>query len=594
MSNEQDAYIAVTAAKNAYTNTGALNQEAAKTTVNALNNPREPDKFKALPQNQGYYRNDASGYFGYAVIRLDTKQIYIAHRGSANATNWIESNIKVALEKVPSAWIDAYKFSFALRQEYESQGYQFIETGHSLGGVFAILNTFYFRYLAMSKEKNNSKSITFDNPGCREIVEDLLDSTTINAHLSKIAATEVDTAIKSLKTMMGQGKKTLTSEVSAEMQQYFYCYLSAPNIVNTTNRQIGNLWRLYISHTAALDIQANITRLQSAVEFSKVILDGFENPLKTAIKTILKTGATLLVQDVGTASINYIIRMHDINRIADAFLPDCYMPMLVRKIECWPSLADLSASTFWATQVVSSREKNNRDCELSIHQIKNYQVSEFWLPANQVEQKHIKLLIKENKEYSDIFNSWMHLFFCLLKYQEDFSKEIGEIYFDQAHTDNSPSNKTSWWAYIFNGCGNERTHKDEEEMLDQQNNAQPKINELIKKFLALKAQNYASFRDKESLKEDMGELIKAIHTVNNKKHPWAQISKSFAGELEKVISNIYGSKLVGGNVESNNNNSRYHWSNSNNGTFSNNKTFFQSISSSSKVIPQPGSLLNKK
>ncbi|MFA6060642.1 MAG: hypothetical protein WC756_20765 [Taibaiella sp.] len=593
MGHEQDAYIAVTAAKNAYSNTGAENQEAANATVETLNKLWKSDKFTTLPHNEGFYRNDATGYFGYSVICVDTKQIYIAHRGSANAANWIESNKNIALKKVPSAWIDAYKFSFRLRQEYGPQGYQFIETGHSLGGVFAILNAFYFRYLAISTEKNNSRSITFDNPGCLELIEDLLDYTTISTHLNKIGATQADSAIKSLQAVVSKGQKKLTPEISTEMQQYFYCYLSAPNIVNTTNTQIGNLWRLYISHTAALDIQANITRLQSIFEFSKVILDGFENPLKTAIKTILKTGATFLAQDVGTASINYIIRMHDINRIADAFLPNYYMPMLVRKIECWPSLMNLSTSTFWTTQVVSSGQKNNQDCELSIHQIQNYQVGGFWLPTNQIEQKYIKLLIEENKQYSDIFNSWMHLFFCLLKFQEDFSKEIGEIYFDQSHTDNLPSNRSSWLSYFLNGCGDERTNEDKEEMLDQQNNTKPHINELIKKFLTLKAENSAPSSNKESLKKDMDELIGAIHAVNNKKYHWAKISKSFVSELEKIIRSVYNNKFVGGNADTNNNNSGYHWPHLQNSTFSNNITFFKSVSSSSKVIPKPGALYKK-
>lgn len=92
MGHEQDTYIAVIAAKNAYLSSEGANQAPANETTQRLEKLGPFTEFSSIG---GFSRNDDSGYFGYAIIRQDAKQIYIAHRGSANATNWCESNRRI-------------------------------------------------------------------------------------------------------------------------------------------------------------------------------------------------------------------------------------------------------------------------------------------------------------------------------------------------------------------------------------------------------------------------------------------------------------------------------------------------------------------
>lgn len=113
------------------------------------------------------------GYFGAVFINRRTGEVVIAHRGTEQwnlnpfngQSSDLDDDAALALGQIP----DQYAVSRKLTEQVKSQlaqdpgmaGYSLVHTGHSLGAALADLNAL----------TDNSKGITFDNPGTLAIVK---------------------------------------------------------------------------------------------------------------------------------------------------------------------------------------------------------------------------------------------------------------------------------------------------------------------------------------------------------------------------------------------------------------------------------------
>lgn len=158
------------------------------------------------------------GYYGRAYLNKHNNQIIIAHRG----TNFFEeeeddesffSNLKTVLHtlkdvdddlaiyrgKIPPQFRAARHFEDQVREKYSKEfksNPSIIHTGHSLGAILAELCAI----------NSQAKAITFESPGSLPIVKELLQTEDVNTK-------KFDVTI----------------------------YNAAPNLINSTNHQCGEV-----------------------------------------------------------------------------------------------------------------------------------------------------------------------------------------------------------------------------------------------------------------------------------------------------------------------------------------------------------------
>lgn len=96
------------------------------------------------------------GYYGIAFTNHETKQIVIASRGT-NSFSHLISDVDFALGEIPEAHHSAKIFATYIRQN--SNNYEIIHTGHSLGGIHAQLSAYEY----------GEKAIVFESPGIKKI-----------------------------------------------------------------------------------------------------------------------------------------------------------------------------------------------------------------------------------------------------------------------------------------------------------------------------------------------------------------------------------------------------------------------------------------
>jgi hypothetical protein len=118
-------------------------------------------------------------YHSFAVANSQLKQILVVNAGTRiNYSNTLNnpgfisdmfSNLFVWGKNTPLAFLDdGVKFIDSLLPKYA--GYHFVNTGHSLGSVYAQLS---HAYLA-SKGIKKVSSVVFESPGASEVVSDFL------------------------------------------------------------------------------------------------------------------------------------------------------------------------------------------------------------------------------------------------------------------------------------------------------------------------------------------------------------------------------------------------------------------------------------
>jgi hypothetical protein len=176
-----------------------------------------------------------NGYFGVAYWHPEHQQVVIAHRGT-KLTNlgalWTDLQGVMRNKYVPqmgSASTFAHKVVEVLRDVNHKKGtnFQVFFTGHSLGGWLAQITTFTTEYLKVEgntflKSDNvpqnyHPHTVVFDSPGCKEMLTQMADKIDVRY----------------------DGRSIYLEHL------YITSYLSAPNRINTCNKHVGTVYRVF-------------------------------------------------------------------------------------------------------------------------------------------------------------------------------------------------------------------------------------------------------------------------------------------------------------------------------------------------------------
>jgi len=192
-----------------------------------------PDGWKLLTTASN--GSKTNGYFGAAYWHPEHQQVVIAHRGTdpknfgALWTDVVGVVFKHHVSQMDSASTFAHKVVEVLREVKREKGvsFQLFFTGHSLGGWLAQITTFATEFLK-TENKNFLKSnndqdcfhphtVVFDSPGCKDMLLQMTDKLDVRLHGRSIDIEHLD----------------ITS------------YLSAPNRINTCNKHVGTVCRIF-------------------------------------------------------------------------------------------------------------------------------------------------------------------------------------------------------------------------------------------------------------------------------------------------------------------------------------------------------------
>ncbi len=167
-------------------------------------------------------------YRGCAIINENTQQIIIAHRGTEldHIQTWLSTNFPLVIAgNIPDSYNVAREFSNSIRQRLleEQQNYTIYETGHSLGGMYAALNSHTF----------DSKAVTFDSPSLGHILQN----------------DEIRNQLR-----------------PARLNDHHYInYVISPNIVNTSGGQRYGRWIRLFTHHVEHRVDLNLNEIFGAV-----------------------------------------------------------------------------------------------------------------------------------------------------------------------------------------------------------------------------------------------------------------------------------------------------------------------------------------
>jgi len=223
-----------------------------------------------------------TGYFGVAYRNKTSKCIVIAHRGTDPRISELlkgkdlKSDLDLLLKNIPNSFEDAVKFTHNVMNEIKRSGgqnYFYAHTGHSLGGATAT-------YCA---NKLQQKATVFDPPGSYDI----------------IAQTK--------------GGKFNDNGIDVTT------YVSRPNFINTTGKQVGEVIRIH---------GVSINQKLITTDDSVISLTAWANKVLPAF-----LGKTL---DAGIIIANNI-NSHSIDAITAAIDDDSGEPISSSVVIMWPS-----------------------------------------------------------------------------------------------------------------------------------------------------------------------------------------------------------------------------------------------------------------
>lgn len=143
----------------------------------------------------------SDGYHGIAYINEGSNRVVFAHRGTnpdASIISDLDDDFQLWRGEPPGQFATSRNFVENVSRELAASGrgdMPVIHTGHSLGAVLADLNA----------AQDETRSITFENPGSREILENM-------------------------------GNRHDPND--------FVAYQSSPNLINQTNRPAGHAFRV--------------------------------------------------------------------------------------------------------------------------------------------------------------------------------------------------------------------------------------------------------------------------------------------------------------------------------------------------------------
>jgi len=192
-----------------------------------------PDGWKLLTTASN--NSKGNGYFGAAYWHPQNQQVVIAHRGT-DPTNlgalWTDLKGVVLnryVSQMKSASTFAHRVVEILREVNQEKGpvFQVFFTGHSLGGWLAQITTFTMKYLRIEgntfvksdtvPHSFHPHTVVFDSPGCKGMLSEMRDTFDVRLDGCSIDLEHLD----------------ITS------------YLSAPNRINTCNKHVGTVYRIF-------------------------------------------------------------------------------------------------------------------------------------------------------------------------------------------------------------------------------------------------------------------------------------------------------------------------------------------------------------
>ena len=192
-----------------------------------------PDGWKLLTTASNVSKTN--GYFGAAYWHPEHQQVVIAHRGTVPTklgALWTDLKgimLNHFVSQMGSASTFAHKVAEVLRAVSGSKNvsFQLFCTGHTLGGWLAQITTFTTEYLKREgniflKSDNVTHSyhphtVVFDSPGCQDMLSQMTDKFDVRLDGCSIDIENLDITI----------------------------YLSAPNRINTCNKHVGTVYRIF-------------------------------------------------------------------------------------------------------------------------------------------------------------------------------------------------------------------------------------------------------------------------------------------------------------------------------------------------------------
>ena len=210
--------------------------------------PKPPDGWQLLTTAS----NSGNGYFGTAYWHPEYQQVVIAHRGTditnvgALVTDLLGVVFKNYVNQMNSASTFANKVVSVLQEIEQDKkvSFELFFTGHSLGGWLAQITNFTAEYLEKKEfiflkklktgdherptssavpipyedeEGYHPHTVAFESPGCEKKLSEMKDTFDVRLRGCSIFPKLLD----------------ITS------------YLSAPNIINTCNRHLGTVYRIF-------------------------------------------------------------------------------------------------------------------------------------------------------------------------------------------------------------------------------------------------------------------------------------------------------------------------------------------------------------
>jgi ankyrin repeat protein len=179
--------------------------------------------------------SEANGYFGAAYWHPEHQQVVIAHRGT-KPTNvgalWTDVwgiMLNHYVRQMNSASTFAHEVVEVLESVSQKKGviFQLFYTGHSLGGWLAQITTFTTKYLKREGNiflKSNDvqdcyhpHTVVFDSPGCHDMLSQMTQKLDVRYE--------------------GSSTDLQTLDITS--------YLSAPNLINTCNKHVGTVYRIF-------------------------------------------------------------------------------------------------------------------------------------------------------------------------------------------------------------------------------------------------------------------------------------------------------------------------------------------------------------
>jgi len=192
-----------------------------------------PDGWKLLTTGSNCSMNN--GYFGTAYWHPEHQHVVIAHRGTkltnlgGEFTDVVRVVFKHRVPQMCSASTFAHKVVEVLRELNRTKrvSFELFFTGHHLGGWLAQITTFTAEcfkiecnmFLNIDKEEDcvHPHTFVFDSPGCKDILYQMANKYKGKYFLPEQRMEDID----------------ITS------------YLSAPNRINSCNKHVGTVYRIF-------------------------------------------------------------------------------------------------------------------------------------------------------------------------------------------------------------------------------------------------------------------------------------------------------------------------------------------------------------